>query len=78
MNLADVVHVRRIFEQAHNVSTAGNFIGVVRVDVEQLDEDTGNFIFFRKFYGGAEIFCGAVNKKFVGVQEDDPITDGST
>ena len=70
------MHGRRIFEQAHHVSTAGNFITIVRVDIEQLDEDTGGFIFLRKFYGGAEIFGGAVNKKFVGVQEDDPITGG--
>ena len=72
MNFADVLNARDIFIKAKNITCAEIFIFVIGVNIYQIDENALDIFFLRDFNCLTKIFCGIVNKKFVGVKKDNP------
>ena len=78
MNFADIADVWRVFKNSVHVVEIYNRVVVIGVDVDPLDGKTFGIDFLSELYDCAEIFGSIVYKKFIGVEEDNPIALSGT
>ena len=73
MNLADVMHARRLLKNAQDVTAVYNLVIVVGVDVQEIYANTLRPCPLRELYDGTQIFSAVIYKVLVSVKENNPI-----